>query len=202
LIGIPKISPAVQVLRNAIHAPDFKKANDWLSASPTVATVKSVGGIATKLAVFVGLVAWIYESPDRLKAKQYQAWQILNLASDRPSDGGRRLALRDLIDDGAKLSFLQLNNAVLDNFDFHSAILDNATFRASNLESAQFGCVPKAYASSEAEYSADCKPRFRNLSFFQSILKDNNFRNTYLTGTIFSDSFKRAYPVYDGLAGC
>ena len=72
-----------------------------------------------------------------------QDWQLLNTAHGQRGDGGRKLALTDLVSDKEDLSYTDLSNARLDNFDFRSAHLDGSIFDNANIQSARFDCIPK-----------------------------------------------------------
>lgn len=88
-----------------------------------------------KLSLLGALLAFIYDIPkrrhaaeDARKAKNYQAWQMINSAAGLSGDGGRKLALEDLNSDNVPLDWLNLGNAVL-----HDIKLNCASMKGGNL---------------------------------------------------------------------
>jgi hypothetical protein len=99
----------------------------WLKRSALVDLVNIIAGL------FVIVAAWQYVrgADDRKKARQYQAWQVINLAHGKGGSGGRIAALRDLLSEGVDLSGVDLSKAWL-----MEAPLRGARLRYAKLDSA------------------------------------------------------------------
>jgi hypothetical protein len=96
-----------------------------LSASAAAKNAVKAGDAATKLAVFIAVIWWLVEIPDRAKEKHYRAWSVINVAQDRPGDSGRITALEDLNDDNQSLENINLSNAYLRAIQLPGARLRN-----------------------------------------------------------------------------
>jgi uncharacterized protein YjbI with pentapeptide repeats len=104
-----------------------------------------------RLAVLVVVIFWFLESDDRKqakqdqrKAKQYQAWQVINSAQGQKSSGGRIDALQDLVKDGVSLKGIDISNANLPRIELRNANLAKGNFSeaylaGSNLSGANLG---------------------------------------------------------------
>lgn len=107
----------------------------WLSLWAFISILEHLG----RLAIVLALVSWIVEIPERKqaqaiqrKAKIFQAWQVINTA--RSGSGGRHQALRDLIDEGQSLAYVDLSAANLSGTD-----LSGAHFYRADLSEADIG---------------------------------------------------------------
>jgi uncharacterized protein YjbI with pentapeptide repeats len=94
------------------------------------------------LGVIVAVYFYVSESGERLKAKHYQAWQVINAAQGKPGNGGRTDALQDLCNDGVSLANIDLSFATipglsLKNADLEDANLSGADIRSANLHGAR-----------------------------------------------------------------
>jgi uncharacterized protein YjbI with pentapeptide repeats len=102
--------------------------NKWITG--TIWIAEQLG----KLAIIWTVISYIAEAPDRRKAKDYQAWQLVNAA--KTGDGGRKDALHDLIHDSVSLSGLQFFYANLVSADLEKGRLDETLFDHTNLTGA------------------------------------------------------------------
>jgi uncharacterized protein YjbI with pentapeptide repeats len=93
--------------------------------------------IAAMLSVPVVAVIWILEADDRIKARHYRAWELINSARGSSGDGGRKDALRDLKEDGVWLSYAPLNKAYLSKIDLRNAHLWGAQLEEADLSGAK-----------------------------------------------------------------
>jgi hypothetical protein len=85
----------------------------WVPAGPQVGRlerwvdvavlIQGVVGVVTLAAVLWAMINYAQVVGDQRKAKQYQAWQVINAARGLSGDGGRRIAIQDLHADGASL---------------------------------------------------------------------------------------------------
>jgi hypothetical protein len=105
------------------------------------------------LSVLFGVVFYCAEAGDRLKQRQYQAWQVVNTAQGKGGSGGRVQALQDLNSDRVALvgvdvsgAFLQgirlpranLVRADLEAVDARNSVLARSDLAYANLKSANF----------------------------------------------------------------
>lgn len=125
----------------------------WVAHYLSRAALLDVAVNLGKLSTLVAVIAYIYEYPDRIKQKHYEAWQVINTAQGKGGSGGRIDAMQQLNDDhqdlvgvDASRAFLQgvrLKKAILSRADFHAAdlrdaVLWHAHLENSELESANF----------------------------------------------------------------
>jgi uncharacterized protein YjbI with pentapeptide repeats len=120
----------------------------WLGVYRRLRTAAKVVETLGKFAIAITVAQWLLEIPQRDKASVYQAWQVVNLASNQHGSGGRVEALQDLnrrhVDLSnlsvpyANLAGIQLRQARLDGADFRGAVLRKADFRGSELNLAKF----------------------------------------------------------------
>ena len=137
----------------------------WLS-DEKIETLKDLASVlygdAEPIAISSAAAVFLIDSPERRKAEQYEAWQVINSALGQTGSGGRIQALEDLnrnqVDlegvavpnadlSGVKLGHGRLQRAnfkkaKLDQASLYRALLDNANFegadlRGANLEGAE-----------------------------------------------------------------
>jgi len=130
--------------------------------------------------LLIGLVVYMWEAPERVKTRHYQAWQVINTAQGKGGSGGRIDAMHELNEDHVPMvgidvstAFLQgvrLEKADLHRADLHAADMRDAVLRGANLQ--------------------DCYCDFLNLSradlsgadLSNSVLTNADFSNANLTG--------------------
>ncbi|MGT2501223.1 pentapeptide repeat-containing protein [Bradyrhizobium guangxiense] len=117
----------------------------WTRRSPAARAIKTWAEYLGKLAVVLGVLGFISERPERAKQRYYQAWQLINAAKQSLGDAGRRVAIRDLIDDHVEMRGIELNNSGFEGMDFRSAIMPNADFTQARLKDANFSCKAGFY---------------------------------------------------------
>jgi hypothetical protein len=93
--------------------------------------------------VLVAVIFYFSESGDRLKQRQYQAWQVINTAQGKGGSGGRIEALQELNADKVPLVGVDVSSAFLQGLRLDHANLLRANFnaadaRGSHLEAADF----------------------------------------------------------------
>lgn len=121
---------------------------DWaaylMAKWPMVELLEYLGSFS----ILFAAIFYFADSPDRLKQKHYQAWQVINTAQGKGGNGGRVDALQELNEDhvaltgvdvdGAYLEGLQLPQAKARRANFSSADLRSANFDGAGLEDADF----------------------------------------------------------------
>ena len=85
----------------------------YAEPSSPVTFLASIAEILGAIALAAGLWRYVAGEEDRLKAKHYQAWQVINSAHGNRGSGGRIDALRDLAQDGVSLAGVNLDRARL-----------------------------------------------------------------------------------------
>ena len=119
----------------------------WVAHYLSRAALLDVAVNLGKLSALVAIVAYIYEYPDRIKQKHYQAWQVINTAQGKGGNGGRIEALQELNEDhqdlvgvnasGAFLQGVRLKKAILSRADLHAADLRDAVLWHAHLENSE-----------------------------------------------------------------
>ncbi|MBW4607818.1 MAG: pentapeptide repeat-containing protein [Hassallia sp. WJT32-NPBG1] len=92
--------------------------------------------IIEKGALITGVIAvgkWLWESPQRRKQEQYQAWQIIHLADGKRVSGARKQALEDLNKQKASLAGLVAEKADLNRVSLKKAKLSGAKLNYADL---------------------------------------------------------------------
>jgi hypothetical protein len=112
------------------------------------------------LSLLLAAISYFTESRDRIKQKDYQAWQVINAAQGKGGSGGRIDAMEELHEDGVPLVGVDVSGAFLQGIDLNGANLKHANFRSADIEDGTF-------IGSRLEY-AD--------------LKSANLRNANLSG--------------------
>jgi uncharacterized protein YjbI with pentapeptide repeats len=125
----------------------IRRSARWLKTSPTGKAVRSWAEFLGKLTVVAGILGFILEAPQRAKQRHYQAWQLINLAGTSRADAGRRIAIRDLINDHVEMAWIDLRGAFLGDMDFRSARMPFSDFTDAGIAKADFSCRAGLYVS-------------------------------------------------------
>jgi uncharacterized protein YjbI with pentapeptide repeats len=99
-----------------------------------------VAEVLTKLAIFVAIINYLWEIPDRADLRHYQAWTLINSAHRSSGDGGRRQALEALTADEVNLAAVDLEGANLTEATLREARMPFANLTDTNLTGADFSC--------------------------------------------------------------
>ena len=81
-------------------------------------------------------VIFLMESEERKKRDHYEAWQVINLAQNQPSSGGRIQALQDLNKDNENLEGIDLHEADLSGINLSFGKLSKANIKGARLDNA------------------------------------------------------------------
>jgi hypothetical protein len=115
----------------------------WSRNWDVVKVLELAGKFALVFSIVIGVWTYFAEADDRekarqdaVKAKHYRAWELIYTARGSAGDGGRRDALRDLLDDGISLAGVPLSKAYLPGLKLPGAILSNADLTEANLTEA------------------------------------------------------------------
>ena len=100
------------------------------------------------IAVIVSAFLFAWDTSDRKKQLERQAWQLIDGAQGSETSGARRQAIEELHEeksditgldaDGADLRGIDLSGANLEGASFKNAILERANFAKANLKDANF----------------------------------------------------------------
>jgi hypothetical protein len=90
-------------------------ALDWAAFVLSRWTFLDVLEYLEGFSVLIAVIFYFSESGDRLKQKQYQAWQVINTAQGKGGSGGRIEALQELNRDGVPLVGVDVSGAFLQN---------------------------------------------------------------------------------------
>ncbi|KAA6458622.1 pentapeptide repeat-containing protein [Acidobacteria bacterium AB60] len=87
----------------------------------------------SSFSVLIAVIFYFSESGDRVKARHYQAWQVINTAQGKGGSGGRIEALQELNEDKVPLVGVDVSSAYLQGLRLEHASLVRANFNAADL---------------------------------------------------------------------
>lgn len=95
----------------------------------------------SSFSVLIAVIFYFSESGDRVKARHYQAWQVINTAQGKGGSGGRIEALQELNADKVPLVGVDVSSAFLQGLRLEHASLVRADFNAADLRMSDLaGC--------------------------------------------------------------
>jgi hypothetical protein len=95
----------------------------------------------SSFSVLIAVVFYFSESGDRVKARHYQAWQVINTAQGKGGSGGRIEALQELNADKVPLVGVDVSSAYLQGLRLEHASLVRADFSSADLRTSDLaGC--------------------------------------------------------------
>ncbi len=89
------------------------------------------------LSIFIAVLIFIKELPERKRQFQYQAWSIIDSATGIENSQARIIALEDLCDDGISLEEIDLSNAKLNGIELNGINLSRAKLQKTQLVNAE-----------------------------------------------------------------
>jgi len=177
----------------------FTRINSALG-SQQAATLAKLGEFIGKLAVFAGVVAWLWEIPDRADQRHQAAWTLINSAHGQSGNGGRTSAIEGLSRDGISLAGIDLTNAELPGVKFRQATLDYANFLRTNLRGARFECDWLGWLYLEIGFSPIVCTQISYARFLEADLTDADFSHVIAiapsflgTRTFYGTNFEGAF---------
>ena len=148
---------------------------------------------AGKLTILFGVLVYFYEIPERRrkalderKRAQYEAWLIVNSARNEGGDGGRRLAIRDLHEDGVSLLGLPAEEAFLDGLDLSRSDLRRAHFRWADLKNTQL--VGSNLKNADLRNADLRNANLKDASLVGADLRNARFQGAELSGADLSEA--------------
>lgn len=137
-----------------------------------------------RFSILIAVIFYFYESPDRIKQKHYQAWQVINTAQGKGGSGGRIEALEELNRDGVSLVGVNVSGAFLQGISMPHAHLLRSDFSAADIRNSNFEA---ANFSDSILTSANFRnSHFRQASFARAQIDDADFFGSDLGGADFS----------------
>src|SRR6201988_472884 len=136
---------------------------EWVAFALSNWAVLEVLEYLSSFSVLVAVIFYFSESGDRVKARHYQAWQVINTAQGKGGSGGRIEALQELNADGVPLVGVDLSSAFLQGINLDGARLVRSNFTASDLRNSNL----------------------ERTDFTDSDLRSANFRGSNLAHAIF-----------------
>jgi hypothetical protein len=95
----------------------------------------------SSFSVLIAVIFYFSESGDRVKARHYQAWQVINTAQGKGGSGGRIEALQELNADKVPLVGVDVSSAYLQGLRLEHASLVRANFASADLRASDLeGC--------------------------------------------------------------
>jgi hypothetical protein len=95
----------------------------------------------SSFSVLIAVIFYFSESGDRVKARHYQAWQVINTAQGKGGSGGRIEALQELNEDKVPLVGVDVSSAYLQGLRLEHASLVRADFSSADLRTSDLsGC--------------------------------------------------------------
>lgn len=89
------------------------------------------------LSIFIAVLLFIKEIPERKRQFHYQAWSIIDSATGIENSHARMIALEDLCDDGVSLAELELSKAKLNGIELNGVDLSNANLNQAKMVNAE-----------------------------------------------------------------
>ena len=144
----------------------------------------------SSFSVLIAVIFYFSESGDRVKARHYQAWQVINTAQGKGGSGGRIEALQELNADkvplvgvdvsSAYLQGLRLEHASLVRADFSSADLRMSDLAECDLTSANLNSAN--FRSASLKHTLLANADLHNADLYAADLRDADLAGALLDG--------------------
>ena len=155
-------------------------ALDWAAFVLSRWTFLDVLEYLEGFSVLIAVIFYFSESGDRLKQKQYQAWQVINTAQGKGGSGGRIEALQELNRDGVPLVGVDVSGAFLQNAHLEKARLLRSNFSAADVRDANFNFAD--FSDADLRTGNFRGSHLRGASFQRADLQDADLSGADLTG--------------------
>lgn len=150
-----------------------------------------IGEVLSAIALVVGASKYLMTARDRSKTKQLAAWQIVMSAAGQKANGGRNLALADLVRDKVDLTGVDLSRAFLDEMNLSAAKLTMSDFRLATINKVNFTRADITTARFIAAHGGDVKfvgvnaqyANFALANFLHADMRGANFERAILDFT-------------------
>lgn len=135
----------------------------------------------SSFSVLIAVIFYFSESGDRVKARHYQAWQVINTAQGKGGSGGRIEALQELNADKVPLVGVDVSSAYLQGLRLERASLVRADFASADLRASDLAGCDLTFANLESA-------NFRSASLKQAVLANTDLHDADLNGADLSDA--------------
>lgn len=159
-----------------------RAANVWGRRSKTGKAVVSIAELLTKLTIFIGVLNYLVEGPERARQRHYQAWQLINGSGKSRGEAGRSIAIGVLVDDHIEMPDLDLTGGNFHDKNFQGAKMPGVDFTGATIDHANFSCKAGFFVSDEwfPPYSRCWETNLENASFVTMKISQNKFYHSNL----------------------
>ena len=149
------------------------------------------------LSILAGVIVILASSSEQRKRSNYEAWQVINSATNQRGSGGRKDALEDLNQDGVSLAGLNLKNADLIEINLKKANLVRANLQNTKLNHSNFSKANLTDAKLIESDLSDAnleQADLTNADLSRANLNNANLKNAKLISTKLSNTnLRQAY---------
>jgi Pentapeptide repeats (8 copies) len=135
----------------------------------------------SSFSVLIAVIFYFSESGDRVKARHYQAWQVINTAQGKGGSGGRIEALQELNEDRVPLVGVDVSSAYLQGLRLQHASLVRADFSSADLRTSDLSGCDLTLANLNSA-------NFRSATLNRTEMAQANMRDTDLNGADLRDA--------------
>ena len=135
----------------------------------------------SSFSVLIAVIFYFSESGDRIKARHYQAWQVINTAQGKGGSGGRIEALQELNEDKVPLVGVDVSSAYLKGLRLNHASLVRADFSSADLRTSDLSGCDLTLADLNSA-------NFRSATLKHTVLAQVDLRDADLTGADLQDA--------------
>ncbi len=135
----------------------------------------------SSFSVLIAVIFYFSESGDRVKARHYQAWQVINTAQGKGGSGGRIEALQELNEDKVPLVGVDVSSAYLQGLRLEHASLVRADFNAADLRGSDLAGCDLTLANLN-------NSNFRSATLNHAVLAQADLRDADLSGVDLRDA--------------
>jgi hypothetical protein len=135
----------------------------------------------SSFSVLVAVIFYFSESGDRIKARHYQAWQVINTSQGKGGSGGRIDALQELNEDKVPLVGVDVSLASLQGLQLRHANLLRADFSSADLRNSSLADCDLTLANLNSA-------NFRGADLQNAMLRDADLREADLNGATLANA--------------
>ena len=196
ILHTPRIRPATwRTRRQSVRRPwwlpfvAIEWTWEWAAFALSNWAFLEVLEYLSSFSVLIAVIFYFSESGDRVKARHYQAWQVINTAQGKGGSGGRIEALQELNADKVPLIGVDVSSAYLQGLRLEHASLVRADFSSADLRTSDLsGCDMTLANLSGANFrSASLNHALlANTDLHDADLNDADLRQADLAGAMLS----------------
>jgi hypothetical protein len=135
----------------------------------------------SSFSVLIAVIFYFSESGDRVKARHYQAWQVINTAQGKGGSGGRIEALQELNADRVPLIGVDVSSAYLQGLRLEHASLVRADFASADLRTSDLASCDLTLANLSGA-------NFRSASLKHAVLANADLHDADMSDADLSDA--------------